>query len=320
MKGEFYGIWIACNELVCMQETEEHKMKATQLESELSDANSTIKYKVHDLEKQKQQLFKKVVELKHDDKQSERILYLGNGRYGKTNKAIVKNKLCAMKILHIKLLEHGRSVAKLVAEFKSKCLACFGIDHHNLVKLIDISEVDNQVAIVTELMQLDLCTYITLSGGSLSLDVQVSLSIDMSQGLEALHSHSLIHGHLHDHNILIQGDQAKISDYYYPLLGLGEYCSEDHEITRVLPYMAPEVVHCKSCFSSDIFSLGPLIFQVVTGSSPTEESKTALTGISKDHVLLSLIQQCFNGSVEGRPSITKLCKEIKNAQKPQMSS
>ena len=182
------------------------------------------------------------------------------------------------------------------------------------MELSGITAVDNRPALITELMEVNLSTYITRKGGSVSLNLQVLLSLDMSQGLEALHRHSLLHGNLHDHNILIQGDQAKISDYCYPLLGLEYHHCEDHK-----SYMAPEVVHSKSSFSSDIFSLGALIFKVVTGCSPTEDSKKMFTGIPQDHILLSLIQQCLSESADRRPSIIKICEDVRNAQNPQVS-
>ena len=148
--------------MACIQEAAEHKLKATQLESELADTKMMIKYKEQELsrlEKEKQQLFKKIMDSKHDDTHSENIFCLGNGRFGTTSKNVFKNKLFAVKILHKKLLERSQFVVDLVAEFKGKCDTCFGLDHTNLVRLVDITEVNKQVAIVSELMQLNLCGY-----------------------------------------------------------------------------------------------------------------------------------------------------------------
>ena len=234
----------------------------------------------------------------------------GTGRYGETFEAIFDNRKYAVKVLHKSLLDPSQSVRDVVTEMKKKCSQCFDIHHLNLSKLIYMSDFDSRPVFVTELMEMNLSTYIRQKRGNISLNLQVLLSLGMSHGLEALHKHSLIHGHLHDRNILIQGDQAKISDYYYPLLGL-----EDHlvEVKSTLPYIAPEVTEDRALLSScsDIYSLGVLILQVVTGATPTEESTKDITGhVPQAHILSWLIQQCSIKDSSRRPSATMLCGEI----------
>ena len=247
-------------------------------------------------------------------KNLEQVHPLGTGRYGETLEAIFDNRKFAVKVLHKSLLDPSQSVRDVVTEMKKKCTQCFDIHHPNLSKLINISDFDSRPVFVTELMEINLSTYIRQKEGDISLNLQVLLSLDMSRGLEALHKHSLIHGHLHDHNILIQGDQAKISDYYYPLLGL-----EDRlvGVKRALLYIAPEVTEDRTSLSScsDIYSLGALMLQVVTGATPMEESAKDITGhVPKAHILSWLIQQCSIKDSRRRPSATIMCREIQRLQ------
>jgi len=245
---------------------------------------------------------------------SDTIHHLGTGRYGETSEAIIHNRKCAIKVLHKALLEPSQSVTEIVAGMKKRCSQCLDLHHPNLSELIDVSEIDNRPALISELMEVNLSTYIARKGGRISLYLQVLLSLDMSQGLEALHKHSLIHGHLHDHNVLIQGDQAKISDYYYPLLGL-----EDHRVdmNRALLYMAPEVTEVKLLLSvsSDVYSLGALVLHVVTGAAPTKDSTKNLSDhVSQTHILSWIVQQCLSKDSGRRPSATKICEEIRRVQ------
>ena len=307
-----------------VQEGEQYKVK--------SNEEKMTKFNVHKADKD--------TEVQTGDiKHLEKVHHLGNGRYGETSEAVVNHRKCAVKVLHKALLDSSQSVTEMVAGMKKKCSQCLDLHHPNLSKLIDITEINNRPALITELMEVNLSTYITRKGGSVSLDLQVLLSLDMSQGLEALHRHSLIHGHLHDHNILIHGDQAKISDYYYPLLGLEDHHVdiihedqakisdyyypllglEDHhvDIRRALPYIAPEVTEDKSLLStsSDVYSLGALILQVVTGATPAEDSaKNLINYVSQAHILSWLIQQCLSKDSGRRPSTTKMCEEIRILQ------
>ena len=282
-----------------MQEGEQYKV--------ISNEEKMTKFNVHKVDKD--------IEVQTSDiKHLEKVHHLGNGKYGETSEAIVNHRKRAVKVLHKALLDPSQSVTEMVAVMKKKCSQCLDLHHPNLSKLIDIYEINNRPALITELMEVNLSTYITRKGGGVSLDLQVLLSLDMSQGLEALHRHSLIHGHLHDHNILIHGDQAKISDYYYPLLGL-----EDHHVDmrRALPYIAPEVTEDKSLLStsSDVYSLGVLILQVVTGATLAEDSaKTLINYVSQAHILSWLIQQCLSKDSGRRPSATKMCEEIQILQ------
>ena len=93
----------------------------------------------------------------------------------------------------------------------------------------------------------------------------MSLCLDISQGLQELHQIAWLHKHLHDYNILIKDDRAKIGDFYYPLLGF----SQD----SVGPCVPPEGFKSSQ---SHIYSLGVLFIQIVTS-------------ITEKHVLLQIV-------------------------------
>jgi len=247
------------------------------------------------------------------------VNHIGSGRYGKTYKILFENKVRAAKLLHRKLLNSSQSTENITAELDARCHLCLGLHHPNLVEFIRITKVENEVAVITELMTMNLCTYINEQNGKpFSLDLQVSLCMDISQGLQELHRFSVFCLNLHDTNILIKDDQAKISDFYYPLLQLkGD--NQDYADT-VMPHVPPEGFKSRQ---SDIYSLGVLFTQIVTSIT----KKTALQqivdtimkkltskellvpSIIQNHILMRLIEQCLN--VESRPSIANICESIK---------
>lgn len=123
-----------------------------------------------------------------------------------------------------------------------------------------------------------------------------------------------MHKNLHDCNILIKDDHAKIGDFYYPLLGF----SQD----SVGPCIPPEGFKSSQ---SDVYSLGILFMQIVT--SITEKHvllqivnafmketafKEHVPCVMQDHILLQTIQLCLKSNPRSRPSITSICEHIKN--------
>ena len=250
----------------------------------------------------------KVVDLRSDAKKSEKI-HFGTGRYGDTYKMNHKGIWCTAKILHKTLLKHSQSNKELVAKVIEHCST---LHHSNLVTFIGVTEVDDQPTIMTELMDINLFTFIE-QGDKLTLDTQVSLCKDMSQGLQELHKRSLLHKNLHSRNVLIQENRAKLSDYYYPLLQAKGYIPD---FTDMSPFVAPEATEDQSKFStsSDVFSLAVLFLKVITGRTVVQVHKPDVLASSQRHILSPLIQQCLSKTPDSRPSAAKICEAIKTAQ------
>lgn len=264
------------------------------------------KLQVEELQKEKKLLHKKVADLRT---KPENIRF-GSGRYGTTYRMNFEGTWCTAKILHETLLKCCKSPEHLVSEVKERCSM---LQHSNLVMFIGVTVVDKQPRIITELMDVNLFTYIEQQG-DLTLDAQVALCKDMSCGLQELHKHSLLHRYLHGRNILIQKNQAKISDYYYPLLQVEGYTPD---FTDIAAFVAPEVTIDQSNFSksSDVFSLAVLFLLVITRKvSMIQEHIQNLTAVAHSHILLPLVQKCVSDNVDSRPSAATICDEINAAQ------
>ena len=296
------------------QEKEDYRLKVTQLEFEQSESNTATKLKLQMLKKENDQLFNKLLQLKTNAKHLQKLHLLGTGRYGKTHVTTFENRVHALKVVHKEYIDPSQTTADIVADIKKNLTVLSDIQNPNLVELFGVFEAENKPVFITELKQMNLFTYIMEKDGSLPLDLQVSLCMDMSRGLEALHKHSLVHGNLHDRNVLIQNDQAMISDFYYSLLEI----KKDHSSNakRLFPYAAPELLYDQSSpsFSSDVFSLGALTLQIATSTAPMEGLQKSLADLLNDHILLQLINQCLNEDNKTRPSVAKICKEIKIAE------
>jgi len=277
-----------------------------QLEAKVEALTSNVK--VEELKREKKQLLKKVADLRGEAAKKPEKIHFGTGRYGETYKMHYEGIWCTAKVLHKIIVNHSQSTDDLVAKVKKYCS---NLNHLNLVAFIGVTEVDKQPVIMTELVEVNLFTYIE-QNSKLSLDTQFSLCRDMSRGVEELHKQSLLHKNLHSHNVLIQEGRAKISDYYYSLLQVEGYTPG---LTDIASFVAPEVIRDQSTFStsSDVFSLAVLLLMVITGKATVQEHKK-LVAISQNHILLSLIEQCLSEKIDDRPSATQLYEAIKTAQ------
>ncbi len=106
-----------------------------------------------------------------------------------------------------------------------------------------------------------------LEEGPLEEPEALGVFVQVLRGVQALHEHSLVHFDLKPANIFLKGDVARVGDY-----GLSKLVSESRmslSFGRGTPYyMAPEMLKRKGDHRSDIYSLGVIFFECLTGEVP----------------------------------------------------
>jgi len=146
------------------------------------------------------------------------------------------------------------------------------VDHPNLVSIEDQGVVDGVPYIVMGYAG-DETLKGRLEAGAMTEQEALVLFVQIARGVEALHDHSLIHFDLKPANIFLKGDIARVGDY-----GLSKLITESCmslSMGRGTPYyMAPEMLHRRGDHRSDIYSLGVILFECLSGEVPfTGESE-----------------------------------------------
>lgn len=170
------------------------------------------------------------------------------------------------------------------SRFQQEAAIYATIQHPNVVKLIDYGEEDDVRFLVLEFVEgptLRALLQRTSSSG-LPWESAVAIFCGVLTGVEEIHRRNFIHRDLKPENILIgnYGD-VKICDFDLAISeqGMGGSSSSETSasgLTGSPGYLAPEIVLGELPTSaSDIFSLGIVLYEMLTGARPFEAPSAA---------------------------------------------
>lgn len=185
------------------------------------------------------------------------------------------NRFVAVKVLKAEFREDTTFIRK----FRSEAQAAAGLTHPNIVNVFDVGDDEGVYYIVMELIEgITLKEYISKKG-RLSIKEATSIAIQVSMGLEAAHSHGIVHRDVKPQNIIISMDgKVKVTDF-----GIARAASSNTISSNVMGsvhYSSPEQVRGGySDEKSDIYSLGITLYEMVTGKVPFDGDTTVAIAI-----------------------------------------
>ncbi|PKY54725.1 kinase-like protein [Rhizophagus irregularis] len=136
----------------------------------------------------------------------------------------------------------------------------------------------------------------------------VDMLWSISAGLNYIHEHGLVHGHLHGGNILVESDvnliETMITDT--GLHGPVDKRLSPEQIYGVIPFVAPEIFNGNTpTKESDIYSFGMVMWMLSAGLRPGVVSDTP-------PVFSSLMLQCLDANPSNRPTASQLDEYLGN--------
>jgi serine/threonine protein kinase len=166
---------------------------------------------------------------------------------------------------------------QLSQRFEKEANFMASMNHPNIVKVIDIEEINGTLAIVLELLEgEDLDQKVKRKGSLDDKEIELMFS-QILNAFEYAHSQGIVHRDIKPANIFIDNSgQVKILDF-----GIAKNFGTGNEMTQTgtqmgTPiYMSPEQVKGDKSLDhrSDIYSLGVLLFYLTTGKVPFESSE-----------------------------------------------
>jgi tetratricopeptide (TPR) repeat protein/TolB-like protein len=187
----------------------------------------------------------------------------------------------ALKILSPELSASGDHLRR----FEQEARAASALNHPNIITIYDIGRVDSVAYIAMELVEgQDLRTLI--GGQPLPLKQALRIAVKVADGLAAAHERGIVHRDLKPENLMVSRDGfVKILDFGLAKLAR-PFTERDSTIPHTTPgavfgtvgYMSPEQAAGREMDKhSDQFSLGVILYEMLTGRMPFAENSPAET-------------------------------------------
>lgn len=181
----------------------------------------------------------------------------------------------AVKILKQEFAEDRIFVAK----FRAEAQAAAGLEHPNIVSIYDVGSEGSLYYIVMEYVEgITLKTYINKKG-RLTYNEALSIAIQVGRGIEAAHKKNIIHRDIKPQNIIISREgKVKVMDFGIARAVTSNTVSAD--IMGSVHYASPEQArNGYVTFTTDIYSLGIVMYEMVTGRVPYDGETTVAIAI-----------------------------------------
>lgn len=166
-----------------------------------------------------------------------------------------------------------------VTKFRTEAQSAAGLEHPNIVNIYDVGSENSIHFIVMEYVEgITLKTYIEKKG-QLSFKEAVSIAIQVGRGIEAAHNKHIIHRDIKPQNIIISTEgKVKVTDF--GIARVANANTINSEVMGSVHYASPE--QARNGFvdgKSDIYSLGIVMYEMVTGRVPFDGESTVAVAI-----------------------------------------
>ena len=160
------------------------------------------------------------------------------------------------------------------------------INHPNVVRVFDAERIENEVGVWMELVQGSTLQDLVQRQGRFSASEASIIAIDLCHALTAVHAAETLHGDIKAHNVMrARGGRTVLMDF-----GTGKDLSvpvepSSSDFAGTPMYLAPEVFSgAMRSRASDIYSLGVLLYYLVTGAYPVEgDTRSEITNKHRAH-------------------------------------
>ena len=187
----------------------------------------------------------------------------------------ILDRVVAIKVLKTEFSEDVNFVTK----FRTEAQSAAGLEHPNIVNIYDVGSENGLHFIVMEHIEgITLKTYIEKKG-QLSFKEATSIAIQVARGIEAAHKKNLIHRDIKPQNIIISTEgKVKVTDFGIAKASSSNTISAD--VMGSVHYASPEQTRNIAVDGrSDIYSLGIVMYEMVTGRVPFDGDTTVAVAL-----------------------------------------
>ena len=195
---------------------------------------------------------------------------LGKGAMGTVYRARdpMLHRTVAIKTVNMDL--DRDEVADYEARFYQEARAAGGLNHPNIVTIYDIGKSGTIAYMAMELLEGNELRTIMAQGKALPVGRAIDIAAQAAEGLGYAHDHDVVHRDIKPANLMISREGlVKITDFGIARMRSAEVRTQTGVVLGSPRYMSPEqVVGKRAEPRSDIFSLGVILYEMVTGKAP----------------------------------------------------
>ena len=157
-----------------------------------------------------------------------------------------------------------------IRQFQKEAKAVARLSHQNIVNIYDFGESDGVTYLVMEYVEGSTLKEIIAQYGPLPIGQVIDYSVQLCYGLAQAHSQQIVHKDIKPHNIMIDRNHVvKITDFGIAQAMNNLTITHNKGILGSAHYFSPEQARGERVdFESDIYSLGVVMYEMVTGKVP----------------------------------------------------
>jgi eukaryotic-like serine/threonine-protein kinase len=198
------------------------------------------------------------------------ISEIGQGAMGVVYKAVdpIIDRTVAIKTINLNLSK--TELEEYEARFQQEIKAAGRLNHPNIVTIYDVGKTDQVAYMAMEFLEGQELKDMIASGALPPADVVVDIIAQVADGLSFAHQQDIVHRDVKPSNIMVlKNNLAKITDFGIARLPNSAVKTMTGLILGSPRYMSPEQVIGKAIDArSDIFSLGVVLYESLTGVAP----------------------------------------------------
>lgn len=204
---------------------------------------------------------------------------LGQGAMGVVYKATdpLIDRIVAIKTINLSLAQEERD--EYEGRFYQEAKAAGRLSHPNIVTIYDVGRSGDIAYIAMEFLQGRELRDILNDDQLLPVSQVIEIVAQVAQGLAYAHEHGIVHRDIKPSNIMVSRDgHVKITDFGIARMASAAVRTQTGMVLGSPKYMSPEQVMGKLADQrSDIFSLGVMLYEMLTGQAPfTGENVNAI--------------------------------------------
>ena len=159
---------------------------------------------------------------------------------------------------------------KFIRRFQREANSASSLRHPNIVEMYDVGEDEGKYFIVMEYVDGKTLKSLIKKRGSLNLTESIDIMMQLTSGIACAHDSYIIHRDIKPQNVMILEDgRVKITDFGIAMALNQNELTQTNSVMGSVHYLPPEQASGSgSTIKSDIYSLGILMFELLTGKVP----------------------------------------------------